>query len=132
VRKVLEIGCSISGVVRRVVVLLAGMGLLSGLDMPLSRPCCSLTELAASTGFSPDCCPLPDCCRGEKRGADPVVLSPKSVTASPSALGAAAFPVLALPSISLRAVPCVTDVRSFHGPPAIPRDLSIFLSILRV
>lgn len=119
-------------VTRRVVFLLVAVGFLSGVGMPLSRPCCTLAKLS-STISSPDCCPMPDCCRGEKRGAAPMVLSARLDRAaalpslSPSFVGT---PTFARPSFRIDGF--VDAIASLHGPPEPTRRLSLLLSTLRV
>ena len=118
--------------VKRSVVLLVALGFLSGMGMPLRRPCCAIVELA-STVSSPDCCPMPDCCRGEKRGATPIVLSSKSAGVTPLPLFTGPTPAFVWPSTSLGVGFFATEtMTSVHGPPEATRNLSLLLSTLRV
>jgi hypothetical protein len=117
-------------VAKRAVVLIVALGLLSGLGMPLRRPCCSLAEVASSVS-SPDCCPMPDCCRGEKRGSSPIVLSsPLESPPAPVLISGQFFPPPPAASFARSGSP--VEIASLHGPPALVRDLPVLLSSLRV
>jgi hypothetical protein len=126
------IGCSIFSVVlKKALVTMVSLGLLSALGMPLHRPCCSMKELASPAMRDFDCCSVPDCCRNEKRGAAPLVLSSKSVLTSPHVWASPAF----APSTSTLTVTGQTHVLaigSWHGPPGMTADLPVLLSTLRV
>jgi len=120
-----------TSVVRRSAVLLVALSLLSGLGMPLRQPCCALSELAPAVA-APDCCPMPDCCRGEKRGATPFVVSASSAAAHIPALFARPWREPARNATFRDLARTVVEFASLHGPPEAARDLSILLSTLRV
>jgi hypothetical protein len=74
---------------------------------------------------------MPECCRGEKKGVAPFVLSSKSGATPMTPMVSVPFLTFLSPCAPL-AVIAVTPIASVHGPPSVTIDLPIFLSTLRV
>ena len=110
------------------------LAVLSGLGMPLRAPCCppmeAVTAVEDPEGAS-GCCPFPDCCRGEKRGAAPATISAKvSVDLSPAVVSLRA-------NVSVPAnlpAPCEAPAVASraHSPPLSTSTRQAILSTFRV
>jgi len=119
---------------RRAAALLVAFGLLVAAGSALRMPCCGLAQLARVSALqAPDCCPSPDCCRGEKRGPAQAALSSKAPDTGPRpALAAQQMPAHAAPSGFFLTPFRVPFAFSEHSPPTERPNTRLLISLIRV
>ena len=119
---------------RRAIALLVAFGLLAASGSALRMPCCGLAQLARVSSLeAPDCCPSPDCCRGEKRGPAQAALSSKAPETGPRpALAAQQMPAHVAPSGFFLSHFRATFAYPEHFPPAARPNTRLLISLIRV
>ena len=116
-----------------IVSLFLALVVLSGFGMPLRMPCCGPTEMAAmqDPADARGCCPFPDCCREEKRGAAPATVSARALSApAPSVTTIPSTVTVAIELPLPRSEPSV--VSRSHSPPRPPALQQAILATFRV
>jgi len=119
---------------RRAAALLVAFGLLVAAGSALRMPCCGLAQLTRVSALeAPDCCPTPDCCRGEKRG-------PAQAALTSRAPDTGLRPALALQQMPAHPAPIGFFLTRFrapfafteHSPPAERPNPRLLISLIRV
>ncbi|HKC23149.1 MAG TPA: hypothetical protein VKF32_00320 [Thermoanaerobaculia bacterium] len=111
------------------------LAFLAGLGMPLRKPCCPPAELSGPSAGDPaddaGCCPSPDCCRGEKRGPEPVTFSARTDVATNPAL-TVLVDVCMPAKLPVMYVGQLSEAGYAHSPPRLTPARQAVLSTFRI